>query len=159
MTVEEAILEETVTQALCLRVSADADPGALARVLTCFQTLNVVPRRVVAELGTTGMLYIRIDVTGLTEGHLSLIAAKVGQVPCVGNAYWHRLKRRVCNRHPKPSESAHHRQWPDRHHLRLFSLASGLGSHRSRPPGRAGPRDQLCQRLAADTQPAGAVVR
>ena len=91
MTADEAILEETVTQALCLRVSADADPGALARVLTCFQTLNVVPRRVVAELGTAGMLYIRIDVTGLTEGHLSLIAAKVGQVPCVGNAYWHRL--------------------------------------------------------------------
>ena len=91
MTAEQAILEEPVTQALCLRVSADADPGALARVLACFQTLNVVPRRVVSELGTTGMLYIRIDVTGLTEGHLSLIAAKIGQVPCVGNAYWHSL--------------------------------------------------------------------
>ena len=91
MTPEEALLENPVTQALCLRVSADADPGALARVLSCFQTLNVVPRRVVAELGTTGMLYIRIDITGLTEGHLSLIAAKIGQVPCVGNAYWHRL--------------------------------------------------------------------
>ena len=91
MTVEETMLEETSTQALCLRVSADADPGALARVLSCFQTLTVVPRRVVSELGTTGTLYIRIDVTGLTEGHLSLIAAKIGQVPCVGNAYWHRL--------------------------------------------------------------------
>ncbi len=91
MTSEQAVLEETVTQALCLRVSADADPGALARVLSCFQTLNIVPRRVVAELGTTGMLYIRIDVTGLAERQLSLIAAKVGQVPCVGNAYWHRL--------------------------------------------------------------------
>jgi hypothetical protein len=87
----EALLEEPATQALCLRVSADADAGALARVLTCFQTLNVVPRRVVAELGTRGTLYIRVDITGLTEGHLSLIAAKVGQVPCVGNAYWHRL--------------------------------------------------------------------
>lgn len=91
MTSEQAVAQETVTQALCLRVSADADPGALARVLSCFQTLNVVPRRVVAELGTTGMLYIKVDVTGLTERHLSLIAAKVGQVPCVGNAYWHRL--------------------------------------------------------------------
>ncbi len=91
MTPQEAVLKEPVTQALCLRVSADADPGALARVLMCFQTLNVVPRRVVAELGTTGTLYIRIDITGLTEGHLSLIAAKIGQVPCVGNAYWHRL--------------------------------------------------------------------
>lgn len=91
MTAEEAILEEPATQALCLRVSAEGDPGALARVLTCFQTLNVVPRRVIAEVGTTGTLYIRVDVTGLTEGHLSLIAAKIGQVPCVGNAYWHRL--------------------------------------------------------------------
>jgi len=91
MTSEEAVLEDTTTQALCLRVSADADPGALSRVLNSFQTLNVVPRRVVAELGTSGTLYIRIDVTGLTEGHLTLIAAKIGQVPCVGNAYWHRL--------------------------------------------------------------------
>jgi hypothetical protein len=91
MTPEEAILEEPVTKALCLRVSADGDPGALARVLTCFQTLNVVPRRVIAEVGTTGALYIRVDVTGLTEARLSLIAAKIGQVPCVENAYWHRL--------------------------------------------------------------------
>jgi hypothetical protein len=94
MTQEQALLEapeERATQALCLRVSADADPGALARVLTSFQSLNIVPRRVIAELGTTGALYIRIDVTGLTEGHLTLITAKIGQVPCVGNAYWHRL--------------------------------------------------------------------
>jgi hypothetical protein len=95
MTQEQALLEppeEGPTQALCLRVSADADdPGALARVLTCFQSLNVVPRRVIAEHGATGTLYIRVDVTGLTEGHLSLIAAKIGQAPCVGNAYWHRL--------------------------------------------------------------------
>ena len=83
--------EECLTQAFCLRVSADADPGALPRVLGCFQSVNVVPRRVVAELGTTGTLHIRIDVTGLTEGHLSRIAARIGQVPCVGNAYWHRL--------------------------------------------------------------------
>ena len=94
MTLEQALSEapeECPTQALCLRVSTDADSGALPRVLTCFQSLNVVPRRVVAELGTTGTLHIRVDVTGLTERHLSLIAAKVGQVPCVGNAYWHRL--------------------------------------------------------------------
>jgi hypothetical protein len=91
MNLQEAVSEEAATQALCLRVNAEADPGALARVLTSFQTLNVVPRRVVAELGTTGTLYIRIDITGLTERHLSLITAKIGQVPCVGNAYWHRL--------------------------------------------------------------------
>lgn len=94
MTAEQALREapeESSTQALCLRVSADADPGALARVLTCFQSLNVVPRRVIAEHGAMGTLYIRVDVTGLTESHLSLIAARIGQAPCVGNAYWHRL--------------------------------------------------------------------
>jgi hypothetical protein len=91
MTPQEAVSQEPATQALCLRVCAEADPGALARVLNCFQSLNVVPRRVIAEQGTGGALYIRIDVTGLTEGHLSLIAAKIGQVPSVGNAYWHRL--------------------------------------------------------------------
>lgn len=94
MTQEPALLqapEEALTQALCLRVCTEADPGALARVLTCFQSLNLVPRRVVAEQGTSGTLYIRVDITGLTEGHLSLIAAKIGQVPCVENAYWHRL--------------------------------------------------------------------
>lgn len=83
--------EEAPMQALCLRVCADSDPGALARVLTCFQSLNVVPRRVIAEHGAAGALYIRVDVTGLTEAHLSLIAARIGQAPCVGNAYWHRL--------------------------------------------------------------------
>jgi hypothetical protein len=94
MTGEQALeeaLEKAATQALCLRVCADAEPGALPRILICFQTLNVVPRRVLAELGTAGTLHVRIDVTGLTEQHLSLITAKIGQVPSVGNAYWHRL--------------------------------------------------------------------
>jgi hypothetical protein len=89
-TAEETV-DEAATQALCLRVCAEADPGALARILICFQTLNVLPRRVLAELGTAGTLHVRVDVTGLTEQHLSLIAAKVGQVPSIGNAYWHRL--------------------------------------------------------------------
>lgn len=94
MTGEQALeeaFEEGATQGLCLRVCADADPGALARILICFQTLNVLPRRVLAELGTAGTLHVRIDVTGLSEGHLSRIAAKIGEVPSVRNAYWHRL--------------------------------------------------------------------
>lgn len=94
MTREQALqeaLEEPATQALCLRVCADADPGALARILICFQTLNVVPRRVLAELGMAGTLHVRIDVAGLTEQHLSVITAKIGQMPSVENAYWHRL--------------------------------------------------------------------
>jgi hypothetical protein len=94
MTVEQALqhaADEVATQALCLRVCADADPCAPARVLSCFQSRNSVPRRVVAELGIEGTLYVRIDVTDLTEHHLSLIAAKVRQMPCVENAYWHKL--------------------------------------------------------------------
>jgi (p)ppGpp synthase/HD superfamily hydrolase len=73
-----------------LRVTTEADPGALARVLERFQNLNILPRRVVAELATTGALRIQIDVTGLSEDALSRIAAKLGQVPSVFDAYWHR---------------------------------------------------------------------
>ena len=77
--------------ALCLRVTAEADPGALTRVVSFFQTLNVVPHRVIAEFGTGDTLHIRIDVAGLTETHLSRIAAKIQQIPSIENAYWHRL--------------------------------------------------------------------
>jgi predicted dienelactone hydrolase len=73
-----------------LRVTAEADPGALARVLERFQNLNIVPRRVVADLATTGALHIQLDVTGLSEDTVSRIAAKLGQVPSVLEAYWHR---------------------------------------------------------------------
>ena len=69
---------------LCLRVSSDSDPGVLVRLLGCFQNLNVTPRRVVAEFG------LQIDVTGLSEDRLTLIAAKIGQNPSVHNAYWYR---------------------------------------------------------------------
>lgn len=74
---------------LRLRIVAEADPGALARVLERFQNLNVVPRKVVAESGIGGALYIEVDVAGLSEAAVSLIAAKLGQVPCIFNAYWH----------------------------------------------------------------------
>ncbi|TLY61715.1 MAG: hypothetical protein E6K49_00075 [Gammaproteobacteria bacterium] len=75
---------------LRLRVVADADPGVLARVLERFQNLNVLPRRVVAELGTTGMFHIQVDIATVPENTLTLIAAKLGQVPSIMNAYWHR---------------------------------------------------------------------
>ena len=75
---------------LRLRVVADADPGVLARVLERFQNLNVLPRRVVAELGTTGMFHIQVDIASVSEHTLTLIAAKLVQVPAIMNAYWHR---------------------------------------------------------------------
>ena len=76
---------------LRLRVVTDADPGALARVLERFQCLNVVPRRVIGEFGTNGVFHIQVDVFGLTEERLTLIAAKIGQVPSIVSAYWHRV--------------------------------------------------------------------
>ena len=74
-----------------LRVLADADPGALARVLERFQNLNVLPRRIIAEFGTNEALHIQVDVFGLTEEQMGLLAAKICQAPCIVNAHWHRV--------------------------------------------------------------------
>jgi hypothetical protein len=74
---------------LRLRVVAEPDPGALARVIERFQNLNVVPRRIVAEHSTTGAFHICVDVLGVPEQMLTLITAKIGQVPSVLSAHWH----------------------------------------------------------------------
>jgi len=87
MTIEE---EEEKSVALCLRVAAEPDPGVLSRVLAQFQNLNVIPRSVQSEVATNG-LHVRIELFGLSERRLSLIAAKIGELPAVLNAYWHRL--------------------------------------------------------------------
>lgn len=76
---------------LRLRVAAEADPGLLARLLGCFQNLNVVPHRIVAEFATTGVMHIHVDVSGLSERRLTLIAAKVDQWVPVTHAHWHWL--------------------------------------------------------------------
>jgi hypothetical protein len=76
---------------LQLRVVSEADPSALVRVLQQFQNLNFVPRRVTAECSTTGVFHMNVDVFGLSEERLNVIAEKVGQVPCVLNAYWCRV--------------------------------------------------------------------
>lgn len=78
------------TQVLHLRVAAEADPGAIARVIERFQNLNLVPRRLVAEWASNEILHVQVDVAGLTEERLSVITAKIGQVPSILNAYWHR---------------------------------------------------------------------
>jgi hypothetical protein len=83
---------ESQELSLCrLRVVADADPGALARVLERFQNLNCLPRRVSAEFGTDDLLHVEVDIVGLSAEQLSLITEKVGQATCVVNAYWHWL--------------------------------------------------------------------
>jgi hypothetical protein len=74
---------------LRLRVVAEADAGALMRVLERFQNLGVLPRRVIAEFTTTDLLSIQLDVVGMEESRLTLIAAKLGQLPHVQQAYWH----------------------------------------------------------------------
>ena len=76
---------------LRLRVVADADAGALARVLERFQNLNVVPRKVLAELSLKGVFHVEVDITGLTRDGMDIIAAKIGEAPCVHSARWHLL--------------------------------------------------------------------
>jgi hypothetical protein len=72
-----------------LKVFAEADSGALMRVLERFQNLGVLPRRVIAEFTTTDCMSIQVDVSGVEENRMTLIAAKLGQIPCVSQAYWH----------------------------------------------------------------------
>ena len=74
-----------------LQVVSDADPGAIARVVERFQNLNIVPRRLVAELSSDELLYIAVDVCGIDEQQLALIQAKIRQSPCIVSAYWHRV--------------------------------------------------------------------
>lgn len=75
---------------LRLHVVVEADPCALVRVLERFQNLNVLPRRVIAEMSTNGTVHIEVDISDLPEATLTLIAEKLKQHPCVENAYWHR---------------------------------------------------------------------
>jgi hypothetical protein len=74
---------------LRLKVVAEADSGALMRVLERFQNMGVLPRRVIAEFTTADSLSIQVDIAGVEESRMTLIAAKLGQIPCVSQAYWH----------------------------------------------------------------------
>jgi hypothetical protein len=74
-----------------LRIVADKDPGAVARVLERFQNLNVLPRRIIAECTSNDEFHIQVDVFGLPEEQLRLVAAKIRKYPSIENAYGHRL--------------------------------------------------------------------
>jgi len=74
-----------------LQVVADADPGAIARIVERFQNLNIVPRRVTAEFSSNDVLHIEIDVCGISDEQLMLIVGKIRQATSIVNAYWHRL--------------------------------------------------------------------
>ena len=73
-----------------LRVSAEADPGVLARILEPFQNRNLTPQKVLAEWATTGRLHVEVQVSGIAEETVNLITAKLGQAPCILSAFWHR---------------------------------------------------------------------
>jgi hypothetical protein len=79
----------TLSQRLCLRVTAENEPSALIRVLQCFQQLNLLPQRVSAESATTNLLHIEVHLTGISPGRLSLITAKIAQFPPILNAHWY----------------------------------------------------------------------
>jgi len=79
------------TKLLRLHVFSEADPGVVSRVLGHLQNLNVIPHRITAEFATTGNVHVQIDVSGLSEARMTLIAAKIGQCVPVLNAYWHWL--------------------------------------------------------------------
>jgi (p)ppGpp synthase/HD superfamily hydrolase len=73
-----------------LRVTADADPGVVARVVERFQNLNVLPRRVFAEADSNNRFSIEVDVFGLAATQMSMVAAKLRQNTSVLNVYWYR---------------------------------------------------------------------
>jgi hypothetical protein len=76
---------------LRLRVVADADPGALVRVLERFQNLNVIPRKVLAELSLRGVFHVEVDITGISRDCMDIVAAKIGEAPCIHSVRWHLL--------------------------------------------------------------------
>jgi hypothetical protein len=76
---------------LRLRVTAEADLGALSRVLERFQNLNIVPRRVVAEMGSGEILHIQVDIVGMAEERLTRITAKLNEALSIRDAHWHRV--------------------------------------------------------------------
>lgn len=82
---------QSLFSVLRLRVVADTDPGAIARVLERFQNLNVIPRRVSAEFGVDERLHIEVDVCGVPRAQMDIIAGKVRSAVSVTSAYWHPL--------------------------------------------------------------------
>ena len=68
-----------------LKVLAEADPGAIARVLQPFQSRNIVPHRVRIDRIGEDYLEIAVDVAtaDIQPDALQRIAAQLGQLPDV----------------------------------------------------------------------------
>lgn len=69
-----------------LFVVADADPGALPRVLERFETLNLVPQRVIAERCSEDVLHIEVDVANCLPRIVEQIVSKLSQMPSIHSA-------------------------------------------------------------------------
>ena len=74
-----------------LQVVAVADPGAIARVVERFQNLNIIPRRLTTEFSSNALLFIEVDVCGISDEQLALIADRIRQATSIVNARWCRL--------------------------------------------------------------------
>jgi hypothetical protein len=79
------------TKLVRFQVSADADPSVVGRLLSCFQNLNLIPRRIIAEFSTTALMHIQIDISDLSEERVTLIAGKMQQHVSVLNSQWYWL--------------------------------------------------------------------
>ena len=55
------------------------------------EELSLWRLRIVAECTSNDTFHIQVDVFGLPEEQLRLVAAKIRQSPSIVNAYWHRL--------------------------------------------------------------------
>lgn len=73
-----------------LRVVTRADPTVLMLVLQQLLEDEVIPRRVLAECCTDGRLHVQVDVSGLSDGHLSSLVSRIEQFPAVLTAFWAR---------------------------------------------------------------------
>ena len=78
----------SVTSRYRVRATAEADAGALPRLLARFQNLNLTPRRVVAEYSCIGQLHVEIDVAALPEETVQLIVAKLREMPSILDVHW-----------------------------------------------------------------------
>jgi len=85
----QSLTEPEAATLLRLRIAAEADPCVLGRVLARFHNLNVLPRRVVAELSCREVLHIQLDLADVAPERLSQITARLGQLPSILQAYWH----------------------------------------------------------------------
>ncbi|HSZ09069.1 MAG TPA: hypothetical protein VK794_11090 [Steroidobacteraceae bacterium] len=53
--------------------------------------MNVIPRKVLAELSINDFFHVEIDITGISRDHMDGIAAKNSEAPFIHSARRHPL--------------------------------------------------------------------